>query len=63
MVQNFKQCVVYVDIVGFAKRLRLQFVPNPVSPSFLRLFKPSFGAEFQAAPATSQKKDQLIFGR
>ena len=23
IVQNFKQCVIYVDIVGFAKRLRL----------------------------------------
>jgi len=33
------QCVVYVDIVGFAKLLRLWFVPNQVSPRFLNLFK------------------------
>jgi len=62
-MQNFKQCATYVDIVGFAKRLRLQFVPNPVSPRFLKLFKPSYGVEFQAAPTTSQKKDQLTCGR
>jgi hypothetical protein len=62
-VQNFKQCVIYVDVDGFAKRLRLQFVPNQVSPRFLQLFKPFYGVEFQAAPATPQKKDQPTCGR
>jgi hypothetical protein len=32
---------------------------NQVSPCFLKLFKPPEGVEFQAAPATPQKKDQL----
>jgi hypothetical protein len=41
IAKNFKQFVIYVDNVGFAKRLRLLFVPNPVSPCLLKLFKPS----------------------
>jgi hypothetical protein len=32
-------------------------------PSFPEIIKPSYGVEFQAAPATSQKKGQLICGR
>ena len=52
-----------IDIVGFAVRLRMYFGPNPVSPRFLKLFKPSYGAEFQAAPATPKNKDQPTYGR
>jgi hypothetical protein len=52
-----------MDIVGFAKRLWLYFVPNQVTPRFLKLVKPSQGVEFQSAPATSQKKDQLTCDR
>jgi hypothetical protein len=63
IVQNFKQYVIYVYNVGFAKHLRLLFVPNQVSPRFLKLFKPSYDVEFQTTPLTRQKKDQLTCGR
>jgi len=31
-VQNFKQCVIYLENAGFAKRLLLYFVPNKGNP-------------------------------
>jgi hypothetical protein len=35
---ELQQCIIYVDIVGFANRLRLQFIPNQMSRRFLKLF-------------------------